>query len=101
MPAKKKPAAKPAKSAAKAKPAKAAEKKEKAPAKASGTYHVKKRADGKWEIRISGSSKVIKTFNTQAEAVAFANDRTARTGRGAVVHKSKGPNKGQVRSAKK
>ena len=71
-----KPAAKPAPKAA-AKPASKAAVVTKAPAKA-GTgktaYHVSKRDnDGReWKVFIQGSNKVIKLFNTQAEALDYA-----------------------------
>ena len=102
-PAPKKAAAKPApKAAAKpapkkeAKPApKKAEPKKAAPS-ANASYHLSKRADGKWQLFITGSDKVIKTFATKAEGEAFAKEKAANTGRAVLAHNSKGANKGKI-----
>ena len=113
MPAKK-PAAKPApkkapakKEAAKPAPKKAEAKKEaKAPKKAeakkaapsaNASYHLSKREDGKWQLFITGSDKVIKTFATKAEAEAYAKEKSANTGRAVLAHNSKGANKGKIK----
>ena len=106
MPAKK-PAAKPApakKPAAKPAPAKkpapkAAPKKEekKAAPSANASYHLSKREDGKWQLFITGSDKVIKTFATKAEGEAYAKEKSANTGRAVLAHNSKGANKGKIK----
>ena len=123
MPAKK-PAAKPAPKKAAAKPApakkaapakkpaaKPAPKKEAKPAKkpapkkpelkkaasANASYHLSKREDGKWQLFITGSDKVIKTFATKAEAEAYAKEKAANTGRAVLAHNSKGANKGKIK----
>ena len=102
MPAKK-PAAKPA-------PAKKAEPKKAAPAKkpaakkpapkaapsANASYHLSKREDGKWQLFITGSDKVIKTFATKAEGEAYAKEKAENTGRAVLAHNSKGANKGKI-----
>ena len=113
MPAKK-PAAKPApkkapakKEAAKPAPKKAEAKKEakaskkaeakKAAPSANASYHLSKREDGKWQLFITGSDKVIKTFATKAEAEAYAKEKSANTGRAVLAHNSKGANKGKIK----
>lgn len=117
MPAKK-PAAKPAPKKAAAKPAakkpapakKAASAKKEAPKKApakkpapkaapsaNASYHLSKREDGKWQLFITGSDKVIKTFATKAEAEAYAKEKASNTGRAILAHNSKGANKGKIK----
>ena len=101
MPAKK-PAAKPA-PAKKAEPKKAALAKKpaakpapKAAPSANASYHLSKRADGKWQLFITGSDKVIKTFATKAEGEAYAKEKAESTGRAVLKHNSKGANKGKI-----
>ena len=101
-----KPAAKPApkkdaKPAAKPVPAKKPAAKP-APAKkpapsANASYHLSKREDGKWQLFITGSDKVIKTFATKVEAEAYAKERASNTGRAILAHNSKGANKGKIK----
>ena len=84
----KKPAAKPA-----AKPAPKA-----APAK---VYHVSKRAsDGKWQVFIKGSDKVIKLFSTKVEAEDYCAQMAKNQGATLLVHNSKGAKKGKANTAK-
>lgn len=53
-------------------------------------HHVVRSLSGGWAVRQSGSSRVSKTFKTQAEAVAYARDR-ARSEHGELyVHRSDG-----------
>ena len=99
----KKPAAKPA-PAKKAEPAKKpapkAEPKKpekKAAPSANASYHLSKREDGKWQLFITGSDKVIKTFATKAEGEAYAKEKAANTGRAVLAHNSKGANKGKIK----
>ena len=98
-PAPKKPA--PAKKAA-AKPAPKKAEPKKAPAKkaapsANASYHLSKREDGKWQLFITGSDKVIKTFATKAEGEAYAKQKASSTGRAVLAHNSKGANKGKIK----
>jgi len=90
-----KKAAKPAPKAA-AKPAPKAEPKKAAPS-ANASYHLSKREDGKWQLFITGSDKVIKTFATKAEGEAYAKEKAANTGRAVLAHNSKGANKGKIK----
>ena len=105
----KKPAAKPApakkaapakKPAAKPAPAKkpAAKPAPKAAPSANASYHLSKRSDGKWQLFITGSDKVIKLFDTKAEGEAYAKEKAANTGRAVLAHNSKGANKGKIKS---
>lgn len=60
-------------------------------------YHVSKRKeDGLWQVKIGGSDKVIKTFATKPEAEKWAKETANNTGRGVLVHASKGKNKGKI-----
>ena len=86
----KKPAAKPA-------PAKKAEPAKKPAPSANASYHLSKREDGKWQLFITGSDKVIKTFATKAEGEAYAKEKAANTGRAVLAHNSKGANKGKIK----
>ena len=95
-----KPAAKPApKKEAKPAPKKAAAKPapKKAAPSANASYHLSKREDGKWQLFITGSDKVIKTFATKAEGEAYAKEKAANTGRAVLAHNSKGANKGKIK----
>ncbi len=51
------------------------------------TYHVSKRDnDGReWKVFIQGSSKVIKLFPTQAQALAYAKELCANKNDGSYV----------------
>lgn len=66
-------------------------------ADAKKVYHVSKRAeDNKWVIKFAGGEKVIKTFATKAEALAYA-DQLAKNQEGTVLfHASKGEKKGKI-----
>ena len=64
-------------------------------------YHVSKRAsDGKWQVFIRGSDKVIKLFNTKVEAEEYCTQMAKNQGATLMVHNSKGANKGKTGSAK-
>lgn len=66
-----------------------------------GAYLIMKRdSDKKWIVKIVGSDKVIKTFDTKAEAVAFTKDRAERSGRGTVAKASKGAKVGKFQKVK-
>ena len=54
-------------------------------------YHVSKRAsDGKWQVFIKGSDKVIKLFSTKVEAEEYCEKMAKNQGATLLVHKSKG-----------
>ena len=104
------PKAKPAVAKKPAKPApKKAEPKKPAPKKAElkkeekkgptsgASYHLSKRAsDNKWQVFLTGSDKVIKTFATKAEAEEYTKKMAANTGRSILTHASKGASKGKI-----
>ena len=79
-----------------AKPAPKKAEKKAAPS-ANASYHLSKREDGKWQLFITGSDKVIKTFATKAEADAYTKQKAANTGRAVLSHNSKGANKGKIK----
>lgn len=56
------------------------------------TYHVSKRnkTDGRWQVRIGGGSKAIKTFATQLEAIEFAKKLAENQEAKIVIHKEDG-----------
>ena len=88
--------AKPAPKKAAAKPVpKKAEKK--AGPSANASYHLSKREDGLWQVFLTGSDKVIKTFKTKAEADVWLKEKKASTGRSVLAHNSKGANKGKIK----
>ena len=91
----KKPAAKPAKAAPAKKPANAEPK-----ASGNKVYHVSKRSDGKWQVFIRGSDKVIKLFDNKVSAEEYCHKMAVNQGATLLVHKSKGANKGKAASAK-
>ncbi len=59
-------------------------------------YHVAKRSDGKWAVKFAGGEKVIKLFDTQAEALEYTKKMTKNQGGAMLVHNSKGKNKGRI-----
>lgn len=75
-----------------------AAKKEVKPApKKNASYHLSKRAsDGKWQVFRAGSDKVIKLFDTKAEAEVYTKQMAENQGVGFLTHASKGKNKGRV-----
>ena len=94
------PKAKPAEAKKPAKPAakKAAPKKEEKKGPSAGaSYHLSKRAsDNKWQVFLTGSDKVIKTFATKPEAEEYTKKMAANTGRSILTHASKGASKGKI-----
>ena len=94
------PKAKPAvaKKPAKPAPKKAEPKKEEKKGPTAGaSYHLSKRAsDNKWQVFLTGSDKVIKTFDTKAEAQEYTKKMAANTGRSILTHASKGASKGKI-----
>ena len=91
-----KAAAKPAAKKAAAKPAKKEAPKKAGPS-ANASYHLSKRSDGLWQVFLTGSDKVIKTFKTKAEADVWVKEKSANTGRSVLSHNSKGANKGKIK----
>lgn len=86
-------------------PAKKAPAKKSAPVKkvdlkdATRVYHVVKRPeDNKWAVKFAGGEKVIKLFDTQAEAIAYSKQMADNQGGKMLVHNSKGQNKGKIKS---
>lgn len=70
----------------------------KAPAKK--VYHVSKRAeDGKWALKFAGGEKVIKLFDTKAEAEEAAKKMGANQDATVLVHNSKGAKAGKIAKA--
>ena len=60
-------------------------------------YHVNKRKeDGKWTVKFAGGEKVIKLFDTQKEALEYANQMAKNQDGTVLVHASKGANKGKI-----
>ena len=54
-------------------------------------YHVSRRADlNKWQVKATGSSRALKLFNTQKEAIDYANQLTAGTNIPVRVHSKAG-----------
>ena len=94
------PKAKPAvaKKPAKPAPKKAEPKKEEKKGPTAGaSYHLSKRAsDNRWQVFLTGSDKVIKTFDTKAEAQEYTKKMAANTGRTILTHASKGASKGKI-----
>ncbi len=81
----------------KAEPAKKVEKKPAPKKEATRTYHVVKRADGKWEVKFAGGQKAIKLFDTQKEAIEYSKVMADNQGGSMLVHNSKGANKGRIK----
>ncbi len=77
---------------------KPAAKKETSDKKATGkAYHLSKREeDGKWAIKLAKGEKVIKLFNTKAEALEYANKLSDNQDATLRVHASKGKSKGKI-----
>ena len=73
-----------------AKKAKTEETKErKAPTKK--VYHVSlRKEDGKWQVKYGGGKKAIKLFDTQAEAIKFAEQRADSQDGSISIHKKDG-----------
>ena len=88
-----------------AKAEKAEEKKEEKPTRATQTviltnedgqsyakaYHVSRRAElNKWQVKATGSKKVLKLFNTQKEAIEYAESLAKSNGASVRVHSKAG-----------
>lgn len=62
-------------------------------------YHLSKRKeDNKWVVKFAGGDKVIKTFDTQKEALAYVNKMADNQDGTVLVHASKGAQKGKIKS---
>lgn len=70
--------------------------KEKQQSKKPAKYHVSQNKDDKsenhkkWRVRKEGSTKTIKFFNTQVEAIDFAQGLADKAGSSIVIHKVDG-----------
>ena len=65
------------------------EKVRKAPSKK--VYHVSlRKEDGKWQVKYGGGKKAIKLFDTQAEAIKFAEERADSQEGSISIHKKDG-----------
>ena len=54
------------------------------------TYHIAKRADGKWQVKLANGQIAIKLFATQNEAIEYA-EKLAKNQDGSIrVHSVKG-----------
>lgn len=54
------------------------------------TYHVAKRTDGKWQVKLANGQVAIKLFDTQKEAIEYA-EKLAKNQEGSIrVHSVKG-----------
>lgn len=86
-----------AKPAPKAAPVKPAAKPAAEPTGDKKVYHVAKRAeDNKWTVKFRGGKKVIKLFDTKKEAEEYVAVMAENQGATALVHNSKGKNKGRI-----
>lgn len=71
-------------------------KKEVPTTKTPAKYHVSQNKDEnskhykKWRVRKQGSQKTIQYFNTQKEAIKFAESLSEKAGAGLVIHKKSG-----------
>ncbi len=65
-------------------------------AETSKVYHVVKRSDGKWEVKLAKGEKAIKLFDTKPEAMAYTEKMADNQGASLAVHASKGQNKGRI-----
>ena len=62
------------------------------------TYHVvKRKEDGKWEVKFAYGQKAIKLFATQKEALEYSKKMAKNQGGSLLVHNSKGANKGRIK----
>jgi hypothetical protein len=69
------------------------EEKKPAPKKDEGakTYHIAKRAsDGKWQVKLASGEIAIKLFDTQAEAIDYAQKMAKNQKASIRVHSVKG-----------
>lgn len=53
-------------------------------------YHIAKRDDGKWQVKLAGGEKAIKLFDTQAEAIDYAKSVAENQEGNITIHKRDG-----------
>lgn len=53
-------------------------------------YHISKRDDGKWQVKLAGGEKAIKLFDTQAEAIDYAKTVADNQEGNITIHKRDG-----------
>lgn len=59
------------------------------PAK-TANYHVTKHQSGKWQVKKAGGTRAIKLFDTQAEAISFAKEKSEKQDNNVIIHKKNG-----------
>ncbi len=67
-----------------------AHRKLKKPAPKARTYHVTKQPNGQWQVKLAGTTKAIKLFTTQREAIAYARGLVESRGGSYRIHSVKG-----------
>lgn len=72
-------------------------KKEEPIEKTAKAYHVSKREDGKWQVKLAKGKVAIKLFNTKAEALEYTLAMSKNQDASVRFHASKGVNKGKIR----
>jgi len=65
-------------------------------AKVSKAYHVSKREDGKWQVKLAKGKVAIKLFDTKAEALEYTKVMSENQGAAVRFHASKGAKKGKI-----
>ena len=62
-------------------------------------YHVvKRKEDNKWTVKLEGSDKVIKLFDTKDEAMVYVKQLASNKGASIADRASKGVKKGRIQS---
>lgn len=72
-------------------------KKEENSEKTAKAYHVSKREDGKWQVKLAKGKVAIKLFNTKAEALEYTLTMSKNQDAAVRFHASKGVHKGKIR----
>ena len=72
------------------------EKEEKKVSTAKAYHVVKRKEDNKWTVKLANGDKVIKTFATKEEALAYSKGLAERQNGTLRVHASKGKSKGKI-----
>lgn len=70
-------------------------------ADAKKVYHVSKREDGMWQIKLTGGEKAIKLFKTKTEAEDYAKVLGGNQQGTVLIHASKGASKGKITGSQK
>lgn len=76
--------------------AKPVAKKEETEEKGVKAYHVSKREDGKWQVKLAKGKVAIKLFSTKAEALEFTKKMSENQDAVLRFHASKGAKKGKI-----